>query len=272
MIDPASIQHECRLGDCLGPEGLALLPDKSVDHAILDPPYEAEAHSKGRRQATAWRGGKDGRAPALKVKAIPYPPITGEQRAAVGREIPRVTRGWALVFCQAEALHLWRASLEGGGARHVRMGVYRKLDAQPQYSGDRPGVGWEAIEIVWCGNERPRWNRGGRVAVWEASREFRLGPGGVAKQAPVDGAKPLDLMEQLVGDFTARGALVCDPFAGSGTTGVACKRLGRRFIGWEIKPEYHAIAAKRIAEAHEQFRLPLAKEKARQLGLDGTGT
>ena len=58
--------------------------------------------------------------------------------------------------------------------------------------------------------------------------------------------KPLSLMRDLLGDFSDPGELVCDPFAGSGTTAVACKELGRRFVGWEIDPSYHALACARV--------------------------
>jgi DNA modification methylase len=51
------------------------------------------------------------------------------------------------------------------------------------------------------------------------------------------------------------GDLILDPFAGSGTTGVAAIRLGRRFIGWERDPKYHAIAVKRLTAAREQLEL-----------------
>lgn len=46
--------------------------------------------------------------------------------------------------------------------------------------------------------------------------------------------------------------LVCDPFMGSGTTGVACARLGRRFIGIEIHEPYFNIACRRIEQAQRQ--------------------
>ena len=68
--------------------------------------------------------------------------------------------------------------------------------------------------------------------------------------------KPVALMEWCL--EIARipiGATVLDPFMGSGTTGVACVRTGRRFIGIEIDPTYYAIAQRRIAEA--QAQLPL---------------
>jgi len=67
--------------------------------------------------------------------------------------------------------------------------------------------------------------------------------------------KPISLMEELTRDFTDPGELVCDPFAGSGTTGVACKHLGRRFVGWERDPKYYAIALQRIAYTREQLGL-----------------
>ena len=51
--------------------------------------------------------------------------------------------------------------------------------------------------------------------------------------------------------MTPSGATILDPFMGSGTTGVACVRLGRRFIGMELEPKYFDIACKRIEQAIE---------------------
>jgi DNA modification methylase len=56
----------------------------------------------------------------------------------------------------------------------------------------------------------------------------------------------LPLPEWFVKLFTIEGDLVLDPFLGSGTTGVVCRRLNRRFIGMELKPEYVTIARERI--------------------------
>jgi site-specific DNA-methyltransferase (adenine-specific) len=53
-------------------------------------------------------------------------------------------------------------------------------------------------------------------------------------------------MLDLVAAFTDPGDLVWDPYCGSGTTGVACLRLGRRFIGHEMQPHYAKIAAERL--------------------------
>jgi len=68
--------------------------------------------------------------------------------------------------------------------------------------------------------------------------------------------KPLELMEYLCLRHDAETIL--DPFMGSGTTGVACVRLGRKFIGIEKEPKYFEIAVKRI-EA-ELNRTPLFEE------------
>lgn len=64
--------------------------------------------------------------------------------------------------------------------------------------------------------------------------------------------KPLSLVFGLVERTTGT---VLDPFMGSGTTGVACANLGRKFIGIEIEPKYFDIACRRIAEAYAQPRL-----------------
>jgi site-specific DNA-methyltransferase (adenine-specific) len=55
-------------------------------------------------------------------------------------------------------------------------------------------------------------------------------------------------MEYLINMVTREGQTVLDPFAGSGSTGVACKNLNRNFIGIELDPEYFKIAEKRINE------------------------
>lgn len=64
--------------------------------------------------------------------------------------------------------------------------------------------------------------------------------------------KPVALMKKFVG-WTS--GLVLDPFMGSGTTGVACAQLGRKFIGIEIEREYFDIARERIDNAYRQQRL-----------------
>ena len=60
------------------------------------------------------------------------------------------------------------------------------------------------------------------------------------------------LMAALLKDFTNTGETILDPFMGSGTTGVACVKLGRKFIGIEIDEGYFDIACERIRKAYAQ--------------------
>jgi site-specific DNA-methyltransferase (adenine-specific) len=256
--------HVIHLGDCLDPvSGLASLPDKSIDHCLCDPPYEAEAHTLQRRVK---RGGG-----VMEVEPLSFSAMTPEGRAEVARQLARVSRRWVVAFCQVEAALLWKQALEAGGATYKRTGVWVKPDGMPQYSGDRPGMGYESIVIAHAPG-RSTWNGGGKHGVWtfnkigEHDRE-RTGH---------ETQKPLALMEALVRDFTDAGETILDPFAGSGTTGVACKRLGRSFIGWERDPKYHAIAEKRIASAREQLGLfggapagPAPKQASLLTGTEG---
>ena len=60
--------------------------------------------------------------------------------------------------------------------------------------------------------------------------------------------KPLALIERCLEASTLPGQRVLDPFAGSGSTGVAALRLGREFIGCELEPRYATLAAARLGE------------------------
>jgi len=63
--------------------------------------------------------------------------------------------------------------------------------------------------------------------------------------------KPVPLIEWCL-DFLPDANTILDPFMGSGTTGVACAKLGRKFIGIEIEPKYFDIACRRIEQAYAQ--------------------
>jgi DNA modification methylase len=82
-------------------------------------------------------------------------------------------------------------------------------------------------------------------------------------------AKPIGAMVWMVGKASLAGETILDPFMGSGTTGVACARLGRKFIGIEIEPRYFDIACKRISREYEQLKLfpPEKKREAVQMEL-----
>ncbi len=88
--------------------------------------------------------------------------------------------------------------------------------------------------------------------------------------------KPVALMEWSIG-FLPDARTICDPFMGSGTTGVAAVRMGRRFVGIEIVPEYFDIACRRIADALARPSLFIetparsAREEPAELQLGPTG-
>jgi site-specific DNA-methyltransferase (adenine-specific) len=66
--------------------------------------------------------------------------------------------------------------------------------------------------------------------------------------------KPIDLMKWCVAKLPG-AAKICDPFMGSGSTGVACALMDRAFIGIERDPDYFDIACRRIDDAYKQPRL-----------------
>lgn len=67
--------------------------------------------------------------------------------------------------------------------------------------------------------------------------------------------KPIRLMKHLIKDFTKKGDTVFDPFAGSGSTGVACLKYQRNFIGSELNKEYFDLSVKRLESIRSQPEL-----------------
>ena len=80
--------------------------------------------------------------------------------------------------------------------------------------------------------------------------------------------KPIALMIRCVEAVSAEKQTVLDPFMGSGSSGVACVKLGRKFIGIEKEPRYFEISVKRIERALSEERsslFPVSKEIQREL-------
>lgn len=224
------------LGDCI--EGLATLADDSVDVCITDPPYSQHTHAK------QWVGAALTEQGAKRVKTshkgLTFAHITSEQCAEVARQTARIVRRWSLVFTDLEGVDLWRSSVEAAGLEYVRTCIWDKVDGAPQFTGDRPAAGAEAIVVAHRPGKK-RWNGGGRRNV------FRYEVNGEKGDKPHPTTKPLALMRDLVTLFSDEGELILDLFTGSGSTGVAAIRLGRRFLGWELSPDYHAIATRRLS-------------------------
>lgn len=201
-------------------EVMAAMPDKCIDVFATDPPYDAITHSRGGGAVRRYDGGPD-------IAKIPFPPLGPPGPYA--DQIARLVKRWSLVFCAVRQIEEWCLAMESAGVNVPRVIVWTKPDASPQFSGDRPGHGYEPI-IVAHPVGRTRWNGGGKKGVYEHLRMDRQS----GFLHPTQ--KPLTLMMELVDDFTDPGEIVCDPFAGSGTSGVASIRRGRMFIGIERLP------------------------------------
>ena len=78
-------------------------------------------------------------------------------------------------------------------------------------------------------------------------------------------SKPLGVWLKILETRTKQGNIILDPFCGSGTTCVAAKKLGRRYIGIDISPEYCEIARQRIKAV--ETGVPVKEQKAGQMAL-----
>jgi DNA modification methylase len=232
---------ELRASDSLDPAiGLETLPARSVDVVITDPPDSAKVHAGARRGRPA-----GARAPGKRDLGVP--PLTARERAAMARALARIVRRWVVLFSDHEGTHGWQKDLQRAGLEYVRTAVWIKAGGTPPLTGDRPASGHECLVIAHqtrAGNPmRKRWNGGGKPGVyWHpvVHDPARAGARGHTTQ------KPLGLMRELVQDFSNPGELMCDPYAGNGTTGVACVQLARHFLGWERAPAVAELARRRL--------------------------
>lgn len=128
------------------------------------------------------------------------------------------------------------------------------------FSNDRRS--YSSTELAWRDWGKPRfiahvWDGGMRAGAAE-NRTFCH-----------PSQKPIEVMEWCVKQLPCDAETILDPFMGSGTTGVACARLGRRFIGIEIEPRYFDTACRRIEEAYRQPRLfDEPAPKPEQIGME----
>ena len=241
---------------------LPLIPDKSVAHVITDPPYTEHTHVKSRIGSSL--SDLDGVAAASRVVDFGFAHITEAERTAVAQQVARLAYRWLLFFTDCEGLADWRRAILDAGLQHIRSGTWVKLHSTPQFTGDRPGTGVEMIEIAHP-KGRKKWNGGGKPALW--THAIAIDRSKTGEQRIHTTQKPVSLMLELVEQFTDPGDIVLDPFCGSGTTGVACLRLGRRFIGIEKDAKYATVAQERLAA--ESQGLNLRDARAGQLPMFG---
>ena len=204
------------LGDCL-----EILPKLGkVDAVITDPPYGIGA-DKGKAGAISFKGGKP-------VQRQHYPdsiwdnerPSSDLIRLAVSMGKVSIVWGgnYFADYLPAQGRWLW----------------WDKCQTMPSY-GDG--------ELAWTNLPQ----KTPKKFVWANNKIFA---DRIERNHPTQ--KPIELMRWCV--YMTTGTIL-DPFMGSGTTGVACANLGRKFIGIEIEPKYFEIACERIDNAYRQKRM-----------------
>lgn len=241
------------LGDCI--EVLPVLG--KVDAVVTDPPYSSLVHdTRGRRGAELRKDG------GRELKRIGFAAIDGLQ-TRIAELVCGRTAKWFLTFSDIFALPGWRDAVLSAGGKSKSVCLWVKPDCAPQFNGQKPATAFECIGVFWCGTGFSHWNGGGGRGLFfhNTNNPQRHG------EHPTE--KPVSLMSELVFLFTSSGDTILDPFMGSGTTGVACVKLGRKFIGIEIHEPYFDIACRRIEEAQRQgdmLRDPLPKPEQMELG------
>jgi site-specific DNA-methyltransferase (adenine-specific) len=232
--------HELWLGDCL-----SMIDDIPKKAAIVsDPPYGMNWNTDSTRFSGGQRVGR------------------GEGRSDWGRIVtddkPFDPSPW-LAFREVV---LWGANHYG---RHLPVGatlVWLKRFA------DQYGMFLSDAEIGWHNSGHGVYCLHAPDSIGRRQKEFTGSPfGGETAHAT---QKPVALMEWCV-DRVSSGVVV-DPYMGSGTTGIAAVRRGRRFIGIEIEERYFDIACRRIEEAMKQPDLFVEQpKKPEQMALELTG-
>lgn len=209
------------LTDCL--DVLPLLP--SVDAVITDVPYGVV-----NRESAGLRGLDKGAADV----------------ATHGNEalFPLLLLGASVyVWCGTEQVSDFRRGLVDAGYS-TRLCIWEKSNPSPM-NGQHLWL--SALECCVYGKRQ-----GAHFGEFCKPPIFK-GPSAENEGHPTP--KPVWLMERLIVASVPHGGAVLDPFMGSGTTGVACANLGRKFIGIEIEPQYFDIACERIRAAYSQGRL-----------------
>jgi DNA modification methylase len=202
-------------GDCL--EVMADWPDGCVDLVLTDIPY-----NKVNRPSNGLRNLDKGAADSAKFDW------------GVISDMANVAVGSMYIFCGTEQVSLIRATCVGLGMS-TRLGIWQKTNP-PIMNGQHLWL--SAIECcVYAKWPRGTFNRHCVSPVWHGPTE---------RQQIHPTQKPLWLFKELIGASSNPTDLILDPFCGSGTTCVAAKKLGRKYIGIDISPEYCEIARKRL--------------------------
>lgn len=208
-------------GDCM--KAMLKLPDNCVDMVLADIPY-GEVNQKSSGLRTLDRGNAD---------RIDF------DIDNMAKECVRLSTGSIYVFCGIGQISNIDKAFRDFGMT-TRLCVWEKTNPSPM-NGDRLWL--SGLEFcVFTRHPKATFNRHCKKALWKY-------PSGHSKIHPTQ--KPLKLFEHIIESSTNEGDRVLDFTMGSGTTGVACKRLGRNFIGIEREEEYFELAKKRIFETQD---------------------
>ncbi|HEX4199468.1 MAG TPA: site-specific DNA-methyltransferase [Caulobacteraceae bacterium] len=242
-------------GDCL--EALAKLPEGCADLVFADPPYNLQL------------GGELLRPDNSKVDAVDddwdqfasfaaYDEFTRAWLSACRRVLKPDGSLW--VIGSYHNIFRVGAALQDLGFWILNDVIWRKSNPMPNFKGTRFTNAHETL--IWAARGRgPKRYTFNYDAMKMANDELQMrsdwtlplctgeerikGPDG-QKAHPTQ--KPEALLHRVILASSRPGDLIVDPFFGTGTTGAAAKRLGRRFIGVEREPNYVAVAKTRIAQ------------------------
>jgi site-specific DNA-methyltransferase (adenine-specific) len=228
---------------------LSSIPSASIDALVCDPPYSSGGFVRSdRNQTTNNKYVSDG-------TVTRRPDFEGDSRSPRGwshwstlwlSETHRIVRqgGIGMMFCDWRMLANAYDAFEAGGWLHRATIVWNKGRGARAPHKAYPRHQSEFILFGSHGPLRPATHGGPfdgvlNHPVTQADKFHTTG-------------KPVTVMRDLVA-MVPPGAVIIDPFMGSGTTGVAAIRQGRKFIGIEMSPEYFDIAITRIEAALREF-------------------
>ena len=226
------------LGDCL-----EILPTLGrVDAVVTDPPYGVDLGNH--------RGATDTRRGALKKSG--YESYNDDLKTFRSVVVPAIER--SISISNRSAVFMSGIRIKELPQWNSIGGVYLSAAC------GRNDWGFASIQHCVFYGKAPNLNLGSKATAI-ASNE-------IAEKNGHPVPKPIGWMLWAVDLASIEGHTVLDPFMGSGTTGVACVNLGRKFIGIEIEPKYFDIACKRIDAASRQEKLFKPEPKESTVDMD----
>lgn len=216
------------------------IPDNSINAIITDPPYNL-VEKQGGSIHLFRQSQKDGNKTYTK-KSMSYD-MGFNQLNWIKLIIPKLRKGGhIIIFNDWENMGNISKELKKNKIKVKCLNHWQKTNPQPVEWKRRFVSGREYfIHGIKQGKYVFNLNK-----IHHGDFIMSLTPNREKKYGKHPNQKPIKLMEELIKILTNKGDTVFDPFMGSGSTGVACKNLNRKFIGIELDKEYFKIAQKRI--------------------------